>query len=925
MATLCANLQDVATQLSAQASSRAVEQEATELLELLPQVLTTDAHPARVAALLFQVEPMPLGMVMRFTHHQLALSSKLRAFAIRTLSQVIGVALSPTCSESLAHRVADVCESLHIVSMLVAAIGDGHDTTDAMAASECLFVLAMQMPGVRDTAIEASVVRVCVERLRCTEHAQLKAFICALLRVLCESHCDAFVDRSLSFCDIAMELIEVRDASNQVPVLLLEMMTEMATSFPAAVIDLAASDRNAEIYVAVVAPLIDSDAPELATAAMGFVGAMLRVEGATSFDSPAVAHGFRAALNEEQSWQRAMAVAVSDARAPELLRLQRHLIATAVTSGATRALEGPFMAAFPTLCVLLNPERSDEKVMYEAALIISLMCAKSPRVRGDVCAMVRGYEAWATNLAGTIAACLDRAGSGYLRGMHIVDVHQCVLNDGEVLSRVDTLDEAAVARALFSEQERRSYVHSPPAPLRDVYGGPPARDRADKAAALALAVLQRAATLGLMPHAAHGRDEDDAVDRGGIAAQLSHYSNRSLSEVATPQRSRHSGAADLPRARTPHRMTPQKTPFRPSSPSSSARAGALGSTSRRAATPNSACKSVIDRMSGTPRRSDEYISMAIMMHLPVTYGVHYNRQAKGAVRRIVGPQGQYVQPIHRNVSHSWTALDVREGDVYVLFVPFHKLSVERISSEVEAVERYLLATKKQLVTTPQQQRTRRWFLHDMLNYVLPKTELLLRDFMSMLQQFGVDNVVYQLGVFRLLDESRKEREDALAVALEDSDSAMPGELLRFSTGRLKDVLHSGNLAYATKRLREHFFSDEAAVHDADRHDDFAVPASGPASHLATIDREIEKLERQAHTDGRDADELHGTVETAFDAFSGDSAPGMAAELPAHLRAQFERGDGIDEASEADRQVIEGPSVTDFDAMYAAVEESYREQ
>jgi hypothetical protein len=79
--------------------------------------------------------------------------------------------------------------------------------------------------------------------------------------------------------------------------------------------------------------------------------------------------------------------------------------------------------------------------------------------------------------------------------------------------------------------------------------------------------------------------------------------------------------------------------------------------------------------------------------------------------------------------------------------------------------------------------------------------------LGLLKQFGADNVVYQLGVIRLLDEGRRERQDMLAAALEDSDGAMPTELLRLSTGRLKDILHSGNLAYAVRRLREHFFAE----------------------------------------------------------------------------------------------------------------------
>ena len=379
--------------------------------------------------------------------------------------------------------------------------------------------------------------------------------------------------------------------------------------------------------------------------------------------------------------------------------------------------------------------------------------------------------------------------------------------------------------------------------------------------------------------------------------------------------------------------TPQPRPaFRPSSPGAStggatplARA-AVASAKGRALSPASSRKpSIVDQVvaastptGSTTSRQDvaalaaggvpgsgasEYLSMALMLHLAITFGVHYNRRAKGAIRTILGPKGPFVQPVHRNVTHSWSASDVRSDDLYVLFVPFHKLSVARMEAEIATVERYLLDAKKQLILTPQAQRSRRWFLHDLLNYVLPKTDLLLHEMLGLLQRFGADDVVYQMGVIRLLDESQREKEDVLAVAMEETDGAMPLEILRFSSGRLKDVLHAGNISYAVRRLRLQYFPSQ----DPDEFDELlhhsgggqhvkdgspggaASPARrgghvegmpsalrrGPggddptraaASKVDMIDREIEKLERRMVDDvwGKEQEaEEHDDVESTF--------------------------------------------------------------
>jgi hypothetical protein len=257
------------------------------------------------------------------------------------------------------------------------------------------------------------------------------------------------------------------------------------------------------------------------------------------------------------------------------------------------------------------------------------------------------------------------------------------------------------------------------------------------------------------------------------------------------------------------------------------------------------------------------------------------------------------------------------------------------------VERQLLLIRKQLVLTPQQQRARRWFLHDMLNFVLPKTDLLLRAFLALLQSYGAGEVVYAMGVVRLMDDRKQSEEDIIHRALESVDSAMPAELLKFSSGRLRDVLHSGNLPYAVRRLREHFGSAQAGGSSAAGGDSrYAAPAAAP-SQLADIDREIAALEHRiaakqfGHAGG---DESEDDVESAFDEPTGSSTrPDQrqaAMDDPQRYLAENRPPTALHtHAASILRNVESGPAVRapafraptadEFDAMYAAVENPSR--
>ncbi|CUG74982.1 Hypothetical protein, putative [Bodo saltans] len=315
-----------------------------------------------------------------------------------------------------------------------------------------------------------------------------------------------------------------------------------------------------------------------------------------------------------------------------------------------------------------------------------------------------------------------------------------------------------------------------------------------------------------------------------------------------------------------------RSPFRPSGSKTvntplSSKSPSFGISSNTAATPRGGHggalkdhmngKSILEVVKEAPLASDEYLSMAIMMHLPIRYGPHYNRGAKAAVRKVNSPQGVFVQPIRRNNAQTWSAADVQVGELHVIFVPFHKLSCRVVEDEIMAVDKHLVELSKRLVTTPNVQRTRRWFLQDMVHEVLPKTELLLRDLLDLLYKFGVDDVVYQLSLVRVADEGRRQTGGAFAAAVDIADTAMPNEILRLSTGAFRDILHSGNILFAVQELRAHYFDSQGVPtirghHGHVGHHEGGM-GGGPGlqwSSLTEVDREIRELEQKVARGGQ---------------------------------------------------------------------------
>eukprot|EP00760_Papus_ankaliazontas_P028888 PhM_4_TR4053/c0_g1_i1/m.99496 len=319
-----------------------------------------------------------------------------------------------------------------------------------------------------------------------------------------------------------------------------------------------------------------------------------------------------------------------------------------------------------------------------------------------------------------------------------------------------------------------------------------------------------------------------------------------------------------------------RTPFKPASPCSNVFSNPVHSGKRTDFTPRAKGSSMTPQRGAVALQSgsattggpcstlgsgnilnsesteSDYVDVAILMHLPITFGAHYNRSAREASCRILeGPAGPVVQPLYRSTTQqSWTIRDVLSKDLFRFFIPFQKMTPERVDEELERLRKHLLRTKKNLAMTPNTQRTRRWFLHDMMNYILPKTENVLHEFKELLIQHTPENFSFALGMVRLMDQGQGTPETGIGmesnelIAVDEDleryrQDMVLQDVLRLSVGRYKDIVHCGNILYALDRAKR-YFAEQSQKLVADRE------ARPP--HLRDIEAEIERLEHQHEAD-----------------------------------------------------------------------------
>ena len=88
----------------------------------------------------------------------------------------------------------------------------------------------------------------------------------------------------------------------------------------------------------------------------------------------------------------------------------------------------------------------------------------------------------------------------------------------------------------------------------------------------------------------------------------------------------------------------------------------------------------------------------------------------------------------------WTVDVIKEGDLFFFSLPLQTVTSSVVEAILAKSERHTTALRKLLITTPQKEKGRRYFLHDMVNAVMPQTQTLLRRLHALLEQHADGHV-----------------------------------------------------------------------------------------------------------------------------------------------------------------------------------------
>jgi hypothetical protein len=725
-----------------------------------------------------------------------------------------------------------------------------------------------------------------------TEKAEMiRNYICAVLRVVSEKHTDGFVDVAV-FAQIAKVLTV--ETSRYVQVLLLELCYVVVSQFHFFFLTKVITESSFISAFGVLARsvLSDDSIMDVQEAMCKLISKICEMELLTPQN--AGGQSFASQCLELEFWKPLLVVSPGAARAK--LTTLRWIITACTSHRTVEHLRRAMPNLFPSFALVLNSNQTtpDPLVDSELALILGIALAKHPSIRSYVRDTLMQYPVWCEQLRIRMRMLVSGLSHEQLCTFDIIDFRSVVLNNPEDMpgvvnsSHIDFSNIVmleGVTLGMLQQQAFNPLVRSNPPPVTiPLINGVDRRK-----AALTQAVLCAALNLAMQDPEAYNRQAVSVSPlKQGVepspALQMRH--RHILTPAYFDSTPTKQAAEALPLETSPMvlNVTPKgldkrkqwmmhgkgifgpkadaspgiRTPFKPASPCRPV-FSEPAHTTRTDFTPRAS-----NKLGSTPRAQvstpgllnpssseADYIDVAILMHLPITFGAHYNRVMREPTCRIMeGPNGPVVQAIHKSTTQqTWTIQDVTSRDLFRFFIPFHKISESRIDAELERLRKHTLRTKKQLLMTPATKRTRRWFLHDLMNYILPKTEGILLELKDVVTVHGEENFVFALSMVRLMDQGKvAEPSDGLVHVDEDLEryrqDMVLQEVLRLSVGRYKDVIHSGNVLYALDRVKRYFAEQVQAAH---------MEAASRPQHLQDIENEIRHLEQKAMADRWDND------------------------------------------------------------------------
>ncbi|ORC88661.1 putative casein kinase II, alpha chain [Trypanosoma theileri] len=163
--------------------------------------------------------------------------------------------------------------------------------------------------------------------------------------------------------------------------------------------------------------------------------------------------------------------------------------------------------------------------------------------------------------------------------------------------------------------------------------------------------------------------------------------------------------------------------------------------------------------------NDEMGAMAIAydkfnssMSFVLKYTQHYSTK-KQKVEDVVETKDGYVvhlsrlkNPWHPIVENqklkTWQVNDLKVGDLFYFSLPFDDIGTDTLNAVVYKARKHMAYIKRELLTAPQSNKGRRWFLHDMMKNIMPNMMTLLEELKTIVQNYGGDSTRFPIFLFR---------------------------------------------------------------------------------------------------------------------------------------------------------------------------------
>ena len=913
--------------------------EATEFFELIVSLLTADSSPERLGVLVFDIQPNTIDLLLQLLQiptptHQLSNQqyAACRVLCIQTLTKIISLCTDETAAALLSERCLSTVMSANFVSLALSNLG-GAGLGQAnegirISFAESLFVLVMRSEMIAPSIIQSNGVPALFECLFADSSVMVRNYCCAILRVLAERSPQQFLN--IPIVERATTQIKV-EHSKYVVILLFEILSILFHSCPQLYLQRVHDDPHllGDLGSVIQTFLTGNTNPDVLSSVTKLMETMLLLEGSTfgakaSYTVQLLTQGGpKILLNRDQGGDDVKAMKI---------KTFRMLCQACTTPELNNELHESYIHFFPTISLLVNgdgasTDQQSAELRTEVALSFATILAKNPLSRQYTNDTVKAYPVWINQLKQHLLSSIDAIPPPVLNGVYVLDINGNFLNNIANHSDMVWVDRVGIAQAvsqIFHEQElgTRSPVSEYRLIEESMYALPGQLTDMERKARLTHTILSHVVHTTLtaplsLPTAANTQlpsyyqqmEQQTPLPAPSPfpVQQLSHgYTNFDShpSEAFTDLQNYTTGEQRVTQPKSLGRSKSkdarlkkimehsEKLETRPpwngggrsgkKSLFSSVKTGkrtdfAPGSNLQLAtSTPRTSTKYATD----TSHKHNDYLDMAILMHLPITFGANYNRSNKPTIRRFnSGSSVPYVQQTCKSSTlQSWSVKDAGENDLFSFFIPFHKLCEERLDHELKRLSRNRISAKKGLLTTPQHLKGKRWFFYDLYHYILPKIETLLKDLKDLIVVHGTSNILFYLNIIRLMEQKNQEEQEepvnesiAVGGALQhlgdpdqvDREELLQKEVLKLSSGKYKDTIHGGNILYVLDRLKAYFAEN------------FSRGELQLSDHLKDIEQEIKRLEDKAARDilGNEAEaEAEDDVESNYDSTEDDAEP-----------------------------------------------------